>query len=144
MKPVDQTRRNDYNGNCWAAAIASILEVPLEEVDIDLAACDPDTFEERWWVEMNTHLIRRHGVILVAYSALEYPAPKGYAVGIGPSKSLPNVGHAVVVLNGKMVHDPSPARLGVDKFEAWEVIVEVGSKDQPNPYVTKWSIDDDG
>ena len=31
MKPVDQTRFGSPDGNCFAACVASLLEIPLEE-----------------------------------------------------------------------------------------------------------------
>jgi hypothetical protein len=38
MKPVFQTRYDPPNGNCMAACVASILELPLDDVDIDVSA----------------------------------------------------------------------------------------------------------
>lgn len=88
MKPVDQTRRNTYDGNCWAAAIASILEVPIEDVDLNLTAADKDDDAEdhqtNWWRRMNDHLNARFGVHLVAYLGDE-PPPAGYSIAVGTS-----------------------------------------------------------
>ena len=42
MKPVDQTILTAPGGNCFAACVASILELPLADVP---NFCS----EERWW-----------------------------------------------------------------------------------------------
>jgi hypothetical protein len=40
MTPVDQTRYDPPDGNCMAACVASILNKPIEEVDVDVANCN--------------------------------------------------------------------------------------------------------
>jgi hypothetical protein len=39
MTPVYQTKRGDPDGNCMAACVASLLDKPIEDVDIDVASC---------------------------------------------------------------------------------------------------------
>jgi hypothetical protein len=39
MTPVDQTRHGAPHGNCMAACVATILDKPIEDVDVDVASC---------------------------------------------------------------------------------------------------------
>lgn len=137
MKPVHQTRTLT-RGNCWAAAIASILEVPLEDVDLPhpfdaakLNACldgeDDDDWQAPWWTAMNAHLAESYGVILVAYEAAA-PPPAGYAIAIGTSPRNRNISHAVVVKDGVLAHDPWPGGSGVDNITAWEVLIPIAKE----------------
>lgn len=92
MKPVTQTRVGSPNGNCFAAAIASIMERPLTEFD----GAHEDTVDQ---------YLRPYG-----YKYVELPSngdsPLGYHIISGTS---PRGGeHAVVGYNGKTVHDPHP------------------------------------
>jgi len=40
MKPVFQTKFGPKEGNCFAACLASILEIPLEDIDFNAATDD--------------------------------------------------------------------------------------------------------
>jgi hypothetical protein len=51
MKRVKQTRFGPVEGNCFAACIASLLEVPIEEVTID-----PDPNSDNWWETLQAYL----------------------------------------------------------------------------------------
>jgi hypothetical protein len=51
MKPVKQTKFGPIEGNCFAACIASILEVPIEEVTVDN---DPNN--EKWFDNLQAYL----------------------------------------------------------------------------------------
>src|SRR5262249_6019235 len=39
MTPVYQTRFGPPNGNCFAACVATLLDRPLEAVDVDVSSC---------------------------------------------------------------------------------------------------------
>ena len=39
MTPVCQTRHGSPHGNCMAACVATILDKPIEDVDVDVASC---------------------------------------------------------------------------------------------------------
>lgn len=112
MKPVMQTRDGWPHGNCLMAALASILEVPLDSL--------PDLYDEGsrrgdpevWWWGVFLETCRAHGVECF-YTPARGPGvpagyPPGYAIASIPSPGVP--GHAVVALNGKIVHDPHPLR----------------------------------
>ena len=124
MKPVDQTefpiRRPDgtveKRGDCLMACVASILEVPLASLPAMTNAHDDGS----WWdVLMATLRERGHTVIYDDNT----PAfrPSGYHIAGGPSPRGP-WGHAVVALDGKVVHDPHPSRAGIEKIERWYLI----------------------
>ena len=94
MRPVTQSRTGG-NGRCFPACLASILELPERAV--------PDLDNTKEW-EVNDFL-RPYG-----FTYMEFPAedvgPVGYHIITGKS---PRGGlHAVVGLNGRMVHDPHP------------------------------------
>lgn len=112
MIPVDQNRFNE-RGNCLEACVASILEVPLEVVEIP--------YEGDWWdhftrwaqVKGYKPLYRLRSPELdewlLAYGDFYIPG--------GRSPRLPNLLHAVVGHKGRVVHDPHPSRIGLAKIE---------------------------
>lgn len=93
MIPHTQTRIGD-NGNCFAAALASILdERQLPEFGGD----------DRYWDRVDAYLARRG--LKYRRVPLE-PKPVGYSTveGISPRGGL----HACVAKDGEFVHDPHP------------------------------------
>lgn len=90
------------SGNCFAACIASLLELPLEDVP---NFCDSDNWRERLaaW-------LRSHGLFYLDVTLQEGAEPLdsewGYHVisGDGPRGCR----HSVVGLAGVVVHDPHP------------------------------------
>jgi len=91
--PQTQTRIGD-NGNCFAAALASILdERQLPEFGGD----------DRYWDRVDAYLARRG--LKYRRVPLE-PKPVGYSTveGISPRGGL----HACVAKDGEFVHDPHP------------------------------------
>jgi len=115
MRPVVQSRTGKV-GNCFAASLASVLNLPLRSVpDFKRANLDP---------EVNRWLGKNYGL---QYKELPItdPAPLGYHFILGLS---PRGGqHCVVGYNGKLAHDPHPmdgTGRGV-KPEEWGVLVPV-------------------
>lgn len=95
MKKVFQTKYGD-DGNCMAACIASVLELPLVDIprDSELATVN----EWRDYLEP-------FGLSLesVHYSV----RPRGYSIcSLWKSR---DDSHAVVAFNGEVVHDPGGA-----------------------------------
>ncbi len=130
MKPVNQTLHGEV-GNCFAACLASLLELPISEVPnlaVDgLPPFDPDD-HLRWarafyqnvnrWLEPRGLFyfeVGSHGG--VPQEIWEAIPPDGYWIGIDPEYG-PH-GHAVVMQGREMVHDPHPSRAGVR--EIWSV-----------------------
>jgi hypothetical protein len=92
MIPKEQTRIGE-GGNCFATALASILETPI-----------PEFGDGRdYWQRVRAYLARHN----LAYKRvpLDRP-PNGWATleGVSPRGGL----HATVAYNGKFKHDPHP------------------------------------
>jgi len=119
MKKINQTKFGKLNGNCMAACMASLLELPLGEV--------PDFGQEGgWWSKLQAW------VAGFEYSALEVRWPIGEGAADG-EHVFPNEGqicwavgnsprgdfkHAVLVQweigDWKIIHDPHPDKTGFD------------------------------
>ncbi len=112
MRPVDQTilgRGPEFNeppGDCFAACIASILEVPLADVPNFCA-------EKAWYTALNLWLGPRglYYVEVLVPDDAPYVRDWGFHVisGDGPRGCR----HSIVGFGGKMVHDPHPSRAGL-------------------------------
>lgn len=113
MLPVDQTRFGRSHGNCLAACLASLLELPLAKV--------PTFTPDGWRSELGAWLKRRG----LWFLQLNMPSRealaevKGYAIVSGHSER--GLLHATVWRGGEMVHDPHPSRAGILDIE--DVIV---------------------
>ena len=124
MKPVKQKYihiPDQQHGDCWRAAISSILE------------CDIDTFPyhngdiswpEEWQEVMN--ILNEMGYAysslsmgFIAEGMLDCPDTNGYCIAIG--KSNRGVNHAIVWKNG-MAHDPHPDNTGIMEIERFEIL----------------------
>lgn len=119
MKPVVQTRFGRPGGNCWAASIASILELPLEAVDWS-PDMTPDEIEpppggcvSQEWIDRQQRKLIELGYWMVRQPwapNLTLPAGVHYlALGITDT----GVGHVCVYLEGAIVHDPNPKAPGL-------------------------------
>lgn len=151
MIPVTQTKvvvRNSQgeivqNGNCWAAAIASILELPITEVpNFEVWFKWEDGF---WWnltdrfLKLKGYLIenayqfkvfhctedewnieRENHQNLGEYHELKSDLKDQYYLASGPSAR--GVSHVTICMNGLMVHDPHPTREGVIEYTMFEQI----------------------
>ncbi len=156
MIPVTQTKvgiRNSageliQNGNCWAAAIASLLEIPISEVpnfevwfntDVcyiwyDLTQCfliqRGHTLEydnrfkvfhhtEDEWNTVGDDWYDKYAQ-MGEYHKLREELKDQYYLVSGPSPR--GVSHATIWQNGVMVHDPHPTREGILELKTFEVI----------------------
>jgi hypothetical protein len=106
MKPVDQTVHKFPNGNCMQACVASVFELPLEDVP-NFMRDGPDSFNRI----LNNWLSRR-GLVSLDARFEDEVTQDCYMIACGDSLRG-DVKHAVVYYNGKMVHDPHPDREGV-------------------------------
>lgn len=100
MKPVYQTIFGKPDGNCFAACIASILEMGLEDVPNFCKGDNP-----RWMFDLNAWLHQFGlGALTVSFHD-EIPLTKGWccAGGYGGPEG---VMHEVVMKDMKMVHNP--------------------------------------
>lgn len=108
MKPVMQDRFGYPAGNCWEAAIASVLEIPLEEVP-DGRRDGGDRLD---WYAMSRWLAETHGFALLW---MDFPrlcgghaAPRGSFHYILDGVAKNGLYHSVVARSGRVVHNPNP------------------------------------
>ena len=119
MKPVDQTTYGLNNGNCFSACIASILEIPLEEVPLFLGA---------HWPGFAPWLAER-GLAASIYRSEVY-VPRGYSIAGGQSLRFAGRNHACVARDGAVVHDPHFSRDGLP-FGVTAYVVLHGPRREP-------------
>lgn len=100
--------KHGAEGNCWQTAVASVLELPMEEVP-DFVN-DYDNGGKHWWLTTIEFLDER-GYTLEP--VIEHLYDDSYYFVIGPSPRNAEMSHVVVYQNGKMVHDPHPDGTGV-------------------------------
>jgi len=101
MRKVDQTRFGKGEGNCLAACVASITEIPLDLLALNW------TSDEHWYETLQREMAR-HGWT-VEYDTAE--VPRGYCIASGDAAR--GVTHSVVYFDGTLVHDPHPSRDGL-------------------------------
>lgn len=87
-------------GNCLQAAVASLLDLDLD--DVPHFVVHPD------WLERLMAFGRAHGY-WVRYAQPDAHVPFGIAVGPSPR----GVQHAVVWIDGTVAWDPHPSRAGL-------------------------------
>ena len=119
MIPVKQQIKHDPKngqyGDCQRAVIASLLELPLEEVPHFNGLSKGDSCE---FHELLQEFVGKHGYIWYSTpffsGAMAFGSDHAvYHEIAGPSPRDPNTYHAVVGRNGQIVHDPHPDNTGL-------------------------------
>lgn len=105
MKPVYQTRTG-MEGNCFAASIASLFELPLEDV--------PDWRDTPgWYADFHNWILKRYNLYPMILDAPTVKPPWGpYYLVWG--KSPRGLEHTCVGRNDQIVHDPHPDGDGIE------------------------------
>jgi hypothetical protein len=105
MKPVDQTKFGMPDGNCFAACVATIFDLPLEAVP-HFMHLGEGWFEpfRRWSVD-----VLGHDVLIITPGSEKYFAAP--LIVSGPAAR--GVDHSTVWERGNMFHDPHPSRAGL-------------------------------
>lgn len=120
MIPVDQDRFGKPHGNCHAACVASILEVPLWRV--------PSVSNLDDWVPRLALWLRRHGLghFFFTTEHANDPAWKrllGYHYLIAGGPAARGVLHSVVYRGlTELAHDPHPDRSGLIRVDDYTLI----------------------
>lgn len=131
MKRVKQTKFGPVEGNCFAACIASLLEVPIEEVTIDT---DPNS--DKWFDTLQAYLRPKNLFFLevridVAKNYPFYEMNGIYCVFSGKSPREfegKEMNHAVVgMINAEKdrpvifdcIHDPHPDNTFIKDGTLW-------------------------
>jgi len=127
MKPVDQTKFGFEDGNCGAACIASILEIPLESIP-NFHGEDPSD-PKLYWKNVRKWCADKP-FILISISISEGYDPKEFlkdcwviASGPSPRGTKEWHRHAVVWRNGEIVHDPHPSREGLKEIDMYDLFI---------------------
>jgi len=117
MKKVYQTihtdLENDITGNCLQACIASLYELPLEEVPYFVRM---DLYKPFMFERLSSLVIQKEG-----------PPPKNgkyYIVGYKVANLDLKIGHAVIWRNGRIAHDPKRPRMRLSRIERHYPIME--------------------
>ncbi len=120
MIPVFQTAfAENEHGNCHDACLASLLEIPLSEVILS---------HGQWYCATNVWLHRRgFGMVMFAIPpdtvVDKFLIPIGcHHIIYGPSPRRRCL-HAVIGLDGVMVHDPHPDGTGLAAVEGFQYLV---------------------
>ena len=110
MKKIYQTKFRGADapigerGNCWQAAVASVLELPLEDVP-NIQVYD----DELHWFDSFREWLKQYGLGAIGVSTGGNITIQGYHLIECKSTTLKNGGlHVVVGLNQEVVHDPNP------------------------------------
>lgn len=119
MIEVEQTILAPPDGDCFAACVASIFEMPLA----DVPSYTGDDWFYRWvdwfWPKNLTPLN------VSADPSGEW-TPAGYSILAADSPRYPGKLHAVVAYNGRIVWDPHPGRsAGVGAWKEWTVFTVI-------------------
>lgn len=111
MKPVEQTIfRPEEGANCYAACVASLLEIPLVDVPHlhgaeGMTEKGYDGYRERLY-----RWLRARNLEPLYFKAQHDWIPSGYAIMAVRSPRCPEIEHAVVARDGVVVWDPHPQR----------------------------------
>lgn len=126
IKPVDQTRFG-LDGNCLSACIASILNCPLELVDMSAA------LDANWQRTINVKL-RELGFCLatIPWSQSLLSVLSGIHIRHGLTKRCADssefVTHAVIYYGEHLVHDPHPDKSGLTSWSWVSVLAPLWSR----------------
>lgn len=94
-------------GNCFAACIASLLDIPLNQVpNVE------ELFDCYAWYDVFCSWLETKGFTFETGTKQECEKSGDYYLVSGDSPRG-NFKHIVIYKNGKMVHDPHPDRTGI-------------------------------
>lgn len=116
MKPVDQTQfyvKGISHGNCLQAAVASLLELSLEEV--------PNFIEQKHFWGSFRNFLKSKGYNLERIKLEDNPEEYYLVFGWSSRQVL----HAVIYCGDKLAHDPHPSREGVLEITEKNKLIKV-------------------
>lgn len=113
--------------SCYTACLASLTGLAWDGFPKAPEARNVAT-EIEYLAAIRNHLLA-HGWMLVT---LGLRAPAGFAIATGLSPRDPALSHCVVVLDGRIVHDPHPSRMAIDlaRVNEYEIVVPLVSPDR--------------
>ncbi|AYD81595.1 hypothetical protein HYP71_gp101 [Arthrobacter phage KBurrousTX] len=116
MIPVDQDilHTEETVGNCWQACVASLLDLPLDQVPHFI-------LHEDWWEATKAFVavhkpgwtMEHYDVTFPVYVPHDHEGAPQHVIGSGQSPRGDFL-HAAIVsaVTGELVHDPHPSRAG--------------------------------
>jgi len=107
MKPVDQTKFGDPDGNCFAACLASLLECPIEDVP---------KFQSKpkiYWMDVYDNWLGQFGLGVFSTTTDPFLHAEWHMELIAGGNGPRGIPHTVLWKRGKMIHDPHPSRAGL-------------------------------
>ncbi|NPT59084.1 hypothetical protein [Paraburkholderia elongata] len=125
MKPVKQTKLYSadgiHNGNCLAACIASLLDLPLWMVPPfeDMFGRGDHTSRMIEWLN---HMFKLELVWEDGHPVDELPE---FYIAVG--RSPRGVHHAVIYSKGEMVHDPHYSNDGIAEVDSVKYLAPLGA-----------------
>lgn len=148
MIPITQTKvvvrnSNDeliIHGNCFAAVVASILELPIEQVPNVETLFFLDGNDRHFWSTVMDKFLEGKGWVLdndyrfavyhddqfeidnlpaMVNAAHWYCQDKLYLVS---GKSVRGVSHICIYKNGELIHDPHPTKEGIVTFDIFQTL----------------------
>lgn len=116
MKPVYQTKFGAEEGNCFAACLASLLEV-----DIDII---PDFYYlyKSDWYNRFLEWLEQFDLTAVIFDSLPFGFPLNYYYLVG-GISERGIMHSCVAHSGKIVHDPYPGGNGFNDILDYTIFI---------------------
>ena len=144
---IEYTQTNIIRGNCWQTAVASVMEIPPDQLP-DQTVCDlwdkPNPEESGTWTrkepfyqnELGAYLRKHHGLAYVSLqphllTALEVKSPGlHFMSGKTIRSAVSKENHVVVARYGELLWDPHPSRAGLIEVIYWSFLI---------PYPAEWS-----
>lgn len=120
MRPVDQTRFGAGEGDCFAACLASLLELSIEQVP---NFCADTSGEDTEWFTHVRAWLRGFRLTAVCMHGPPHPRQLADTFSIVCGSSARGLRHATIWLGSSLVHDPHPSRAGLVEVEDTTVLV---------------------
>ena len=136
MIPVAQTKLTSTDGtargNCMAACVASLLEVPISSVPAWEDMGSDGSWGDSFMSFLEQHGYEYHGLLIPDAQLLDdwwsYILERSAGIDgcfiIGGKSPRTHVtrGHAVIYKDGKLAHDPHPSGAGITEIEEIYII----------------------
>ena len=125
MSAREPVRVDQRPNGCWAACVATITGIPLDDLDQNIPADASEEWFEAHATDLQNDMVRKLRARGWRLDYIWRDVPRGFAIASGKSPRLATVQHAVVVRDGCLWHDPHPSRAGILTVESFEVLTPI-------------------